>query len=213
MEQNRLYIFAGVFIFAMFSMVCSTPGFQFGTEIVKDLEDTVEALQATVTAFARPSIVPEPTIPPLPTVPSVPTLPTLPTAPTLPTIQLNGSISGHLSYPSDFIPAMVIVAYQINGREWNGTYFAIKTPQDADAYQLNNLPPGQYWVVSFPNQDLGQDPNLAGGYTQAVLCGLSLACTDHALIPVMVSAGQVSKFVDPSDWYAPFGSFPPNPSA
>jgi hypothetical protein len=57
----------------------------------------------------------------------------------------------------------------------------------------------------------GDAPDWGGGYTAAVLCGLSVDCTDHGLLPVTVIAGQVTSGIDPTDWYAEPGAFPPNP--
>lgn len=49
--------------------------------------------------------------------------------------------------------------------------------------------PGVYHVVAYYQ-------NLAGGYTQAVLCGLGENCSDHLLIPVTVKANHTVKNVD-----------------
>jgi hypothetical protein len=57
----------------------------------------------------------------------------------------------------------------------------------------------------------GFPAGLAGGYTQAVPCGLSVNCTDHSLIPVQVNNGVVTQNINPGDWYAPEGSFPSYP--
>jgi hypothetical protein len=53
---------------------------------------------------------------------------------------------------------------------------------------------------------------LVGGYTPAVACGLTVACTDHSLIRVAVPAGETVRGVDIRDWYAPPGTFPPRPA-
>jgi hypothetical protein len=115
-----------------------------------------------------------------------------------------GSISGSLSYPSEFIPAMQIVAFNVND---TNQWFYLSTAENTNTYQFDGLPAGAYIVVAYvAGGDFG------GGYTQAVPCGLSVECTDHNLIPVMVSGGQVTSGVDPQDWYAPEGTFPPNPN-
>ncbi len=44
-----------------------------------------------------------------------------------------------------------------------------------------------------------------------VPCGLKAGCEDHSLIPVEVTAGNMATGVDPVDWYAPAGTFPPRP--
>ena len=54
--------------------------------------------------------------------------------------------------------------------------------------------------------------NLAGGYSFAVLCGLTVDCTDHMLVDVFLEAGITATGIDPGDWYAPPDAFPPNPA-
>jgi len=51
----------------------------------------------------------------------------------------------------------------------------------------------------------------SGGYTIAVLCGLTVDCTDHSLVPIPVAGGLEVSDIDPADWYAPEGTFPPAP--
>ncbi|MFN3309801.1 MAG: hypothetical protein ACK44E_11400 [Anaerolineales bacterium] len=113
-----------------------------------------------------------------------------------------GSIRGNLSYPSQFIPPLRVVAIQFATQE---AYF-VDTVENQTSYQIDNLPPGQYYVIAYTKDGL-----LAGGYTQMVPCGLSAECTDHSLIAVTVQPGQVTADIDPADWYAPADAFPPNP--
>ncbi len=113
-----------------------------------------------------------------------------------------GSISGSLSYPSEFIPPLRVVAFQVDG--FNYRY--VDTMENQSTYQIRGLPPGLYHVVAYV-----MDGTLAGGYTPAVACGLSVDCTDHSLIDVVVASGQDTPNIDPADWYAPEGSFPPMP--
>jgi len=111
-----------------------------------------------------------------------------------------GSISGSLSYPSEFIPPMRVVAFN----QATGGYYWDDTAENQTTYTIASLPPGVYIVVAYYNE-------LAGGYTQSVICGLSVDCTDHSLIPVGVEAGQAINGIDPGDWYAPADAFPDNP--
>jgi hypothetical protein len=122
---------------------------------------------------------------------------------------LSGSIAGQLSYPSEGIPAMAVVAYVAGGSPLD--YYYVVTNAGASSYQIDNLPPGNYHVVSYTLGGGGFPSGLAGGYSQAVPCGLSVDCTDHNLIVVQVLGGQVSPGVDPQDWYAPEGTFPAYP--
>jgi hypothetical protein len=123
--------------------------------------------------------------------------------PVQPPVVQTGSIAGSLSYPSEFIPAMQIVAFNINTDEW----FLLTTAEGSGTYQIDNLPVGSYFIVSYL---VGED--YGGGYTAAVPCGLSVDCTDHSLLPIEVIVGQVSSGINPSDWYAPEGTYPQNPN-
>jgi hypothetical protein len=114
-----------------------------------------------------------------------------------------GSISGNLSYPSEGIPPLRVVAFRTDIDQ----YFYVDTLQNQSTFQIDNLPAGTYHVVAYT-----MDGALSGGYSQAVPCGLSVDCSDHSLIDVAVSDGQVSGGVNPADWYAPQGSFPPFPA-
>jgi len=111
-----------------------------------------------------------------------------------------GSISGSLSYPSEFLPGMRVVAYRVNTSE----YYSLSTQDSQGSYQMDNLPPGIYHVVAYYH-------TLSAGYSQSVACGLNVNCTDHGLIDVVVTAGTVTTGVNPTDWYAPPGTFPAQP--
>ena len=120
-----------------------------------------------------------------------------------PTIALGtGMIAGNLSYPSEYIPALRVVAFNAN------TMVAAATldTQENDSFYTMTLPVGTYNVVAYTMDGL-----LAAGYSQAVLCGLTVACTDHSLVAVQVQANLSLPNIDPGDWYAPPGTFPPMP--
>ena len=113
-----------------------------------------------------------------------------------------GSITGSLSYPSEFIPPLRVFAFQVGSKN----YFYVDTAENQNTYQIDNLPTGYYQIVAYI-----QNGKLAGGYTQAVPCGLSVDCPNHDLLEVPVNSGQVVTGIDPADWYAPDGAFPPVP--
>lgn len=117
----------------------------------------------------------------------------------------NGSISGNLSYPSESIPPLNVVAYQVGTQN----YQYVMTNAGQSTYKIDNLSPGTYHVVAYPMGGGG----FAGGYTQAVPCGLGADCSDHTLINVKVTAGGTATDVNPSDWYAPQGAFPSFPGS
>jgi len=116
----------------------------------------------------------------------------------------SGGIAGQLSYPSSGIPPMMVVAFEVGSQN----YHYVLTLPDTSTYQINDLPPGTYYVVAYTQGDL----SLPGGYTQAVPCGLLATCTDHSLIPVEVKSGEVTQGINPGDFYAPDGTFPSAPA-
>ncbi len=118
-----------------------------------------------------------------------------------------GSISGSLSYPSSALPGMVVVAFTVN----SSFYFYVITNQGQSTYRIDDLPAGTYHVVAYSQAGGNSASGLSGGYTAAVPCGLQASCTDHSLLDVTVTAGQVTSDINPGDWYAPSGTFPANP--
>jgi hypothetical protein len=119
---------------------------------------------------------------------------------------VQGAITGALSYPSEFIPPMRIVAFRIE----DGQVFFVNTQMNEATYTLP-LPAGTYRVVAYVGGVDANATSIAGGFTNAVICGLSVECTDHALIDVMVEQGGMVYRVDLGDFYAPEGAFPPVP--
>src|SRR5258708_29086755 len=114
-----------------------------------------------------------------------------------------GSISGDLNYPASSIPAMYVTAYQYGTQNYQ---FIISTPGQ-NHFKIDGLTPGVYQVIAYTVGGGGFPAGFAGGYTQALPCGLGASCTDHTLIDVTVKAGQTATGIDPFDWYAPPGTF------
>lgn len=114
-------------------------------------------------------------------------------------------IEGRLGYPAETLPAMRIVAFQVA----TGQYYSVDTVAGQATYRLDGLPEGKYNVLAYT---LGSDSvpaGLAGGYTQAVMCGMGPECTDHGLVDVIVFSGEITPGVDILDWLQP--NFPPMP--
>jgi len=118
-----------------------------------------------------------------------------------------GSISGQLNYPASSLPAMYVTAFQTGSQN----YQYVITNAGQGSYKIDNLPPGIYHVIAYTVGGGGFPAGLSGGYSKAVPCGLSVNCTDHTLIDVTVTPGQVTAGVNPFDWYANPGTFPPFP--
>ena len=154
------------------------------------MPDVYTKVDGTLTAMALITNIP------IPTVPVVSTISTLPAT---------GGISGHLSYPSDFIPPLRVVAFDATNVL---TYFYVDTVLNQFEYSIFGLPAGIYHIVSYK---IGSKP-LAGGYTRMVPCGLATGCEDHSFIDVVVIGGVISTNIDPGDWYAAAGAFPPMPN-
>ena len=130
---------------------------------------------------------------------------------------LNATITGKLSYPSEFLPPMRVVLFSVK----NGRAYFVDTAKGQGQFSLN-VPAGTYYLVAYPYEGtagntgqvdsytLGGGP-FAGGYTQMVPCGLASGCDDHTLLQITVPEGQTVT-ADPGDWYAPEGTFPPMPN-
>jgi hypothetical protein len=120
-----------------------------------------------------------------------------------------GAITGHLGYPSDFIPPLALFAIRVGDP---GTYRLLHTqrvPPGSSSYTMAALEPGVYAVVAFVE---GQSSALAGAFTAAAACGFGPNCTDHSAVPVMVRAGETVTGVDVTDWYTGVGAFPSRPA-
>lgn len=163
-----------------------------------------EAMKATGQAIEISKMIPPqatPTLAPCPTcapstmvVTATPAVIPTDTPSPSPTSGPTGGISGALNYPSSFIPAQRVIAFNLN----TGFHYWQNTSSGTASYSFEKLPAGFYHVVSY----LISDPKaMAGGYSQAVPCGLSVDCTDHSLIDVEVKAGQVTTGVNAFDWY------------
>jgi hypothetical protein len=133
------------------------------------------------------------------------------------TSHFNATLTGTLSYPSEFLPPMRVVAFSLTDKK---AYF-VDTAKNQGQFSLK-VPAGSYYLVSYPYEgtagETGQvesyslgGGSFAGGYTQMVPCGLTVSCNDHTLLPITVTENQTVT-ADPGDWYAPEGTFPPVPN-
>ena len=140
---------------------------------------------------------------------AIPSMPGQQPAANTPAVAPVGSIAGSLSYPAEAVPAMAIIAYHVGGSP--NDYYHMVTQQGQTTYQIDNLPGGVYQVVAYTMGGNGFPAGLAGGHTQATLCGYQVNCLDHTLINVTVTAGAVTPNINPGDFYAPPGAFPAYP--
>ena len=119
-----------------------------------------------------------------------------------------GTVSGeYLMFPADILPALRIVFF-------NTDYMPVSytdTAPGQSSYSLE-LPIGSYHVVAYALRGDGFiKAGTAGGYTEAVTCGLTTSCNDHHLLLITLHTGEHLSGINPNDYYAPENSFPPMP--
>ena len=120
-----------------------------------------------------------------------------------------GSITGGLAFPGDAIPALTVVAVDLN----SGKQFSVETRAGQRSYRLD-VAAGRYIVFAVPHgpgveDEPGEQP-LRGAYSAFSVCVLSAPdkaeagqCQDHQLLTVVVGAQETRKRVDLYDWYLP----------
>lgn len=116
---------------------------------------------------------------------------------------LNGTIEGSLSYPSEFIPPLEVCAGNISTNEEFCTYEQIEGNEYdyGTGYRIEVLE-GEYRVYAKVMEGLGTDlDDYKAYYSEFVTCGLDVSCTSHDPITVEVIAGETIKDIDPQDWY------------
>lgn len=115
--------------------------------------------------------------------------------PSDPTLGEDGTIVGSLSYPSDHIPPLRVVAFSLDTDE----YFEVYTALNDYYYQIADLPPGTYHVLAYL---VDYESDFCAAYTQYALCGYWLADCEFnpELVDVVVFPGQTVRQVDLMDW-------------
>ena len=106
-----------------------------------------------------------------------------------------GSIRGELGFPSEYIPPLRVVAFDVYSED----YYYVDTLLNQDTYEITDLPAGTYHVLAYVRDE---GPGIGAGYSKAVPCGLTVECSDHSLIDVLVYSGEVTEGIDPIDYYA-----------
>ncbi len=179
----------------------------------REIDDIVQQTFVALTVQAAIATTPVPsTATPLPLTPTVAAPGDVLPTPTLDgpvPLKPEGGITGGLSYPSEGRPDIMVVAFSTQYYPNGNFYYAFTTPSQG-TYEMV-LPQGEYYIVAYALDAFGNPMGLAAGYTNAVPCGLNASCTNHSLIAVPVAAGGALGGIDPADWYAPEGSFPPYP--
>jgi hypothetical protein len=120
-----------------------------------------------------------------------------------------GTITGSLSYPSEYIPPMAVCATNIHTVEEFCTYEMIEDRiyKYGLGYQIA-LPAGTYHVYAFVTEDDHGTPILDGEpyrayYSVYVTCNQTgnETCESHTPITVTVKENTSVTNIDPQDWY------------
>ncbi len=109
----------------------------------------------------------------------------------------SGTITGALSYPSDFIPEdLTVCAEDISTKKLHCT--SRKTRSGKRYSYTLTAPAGEYFVFARTKEMQG----VRAYYSDFVTCGLDAKCKSHKPIKVVVNPGATTKSVNPQDWYA-----------
>ena len=100
-----------------------------------------------------------------------------------------GSISGSVSYPSQWIPSQNVYAIEVN----TGHYYWVRTSISVASYKITGLPAGTYIVVSY------LDSHIPAGYSNLAACGLNCS-GDHQLVKIELAEGEHKEDINPIDW-------------
>ena len=113
--------------------------------------------------------------------------------------QVSGTVQGKICFPSEGIPPMTV--YFQNYVTNETTQLAIAENQST--YQIE-LIEGNYIAFAYTN-----DGAFGGLYSQHVVCGMTVECTNHDSQIFAVSSESPSADIDICDWYAPDAVPPP----
>jgi hypothetical protein len=114
-----------------------------------------------------------------------------------------GEVTGQICYPSEFIPPLTLYFEEVS----TNLVSQFDHSDGSDNYSVN-LFPGTYVAYAYRT-----GTSIGGSYSEAVLCGLSVNCTDHTLIEFDVLPGQTTSDIDICDYYGDPGDVPPQPGA
>jgi hypothetical protein len=124
-----------------------------------------------------------------------------PTPTPTPTPAPLGTVTGLICYPSEFIPPMTLYFKDVGTSQ----VFDFAHNDGSMNYSVQ-LTPSTYVAYAYRT-----GTNIAGSYSQAVPCGLTVNCTDHSLIPFQVTSGMTTQDIDICDYYGDPGDIPPPP--
>lgn len=107
-------------------------------------------------------------------------------------------IEGSLSYPSEGIPADLMVCAE--NQETKKLFCTGEKIEDAKyqyhyGYKLE-VPPGKYYVYAFTSEIVGYKAY----FSEHVICGSLASCPSHEPVAVTIKAGATISGIDPGDW-------------
>ena len=115
--------------------------------------------------------------------------------------QGNGKIKGKLTYPSEFIPADMVVCVEgttrtvcSNSRDKAGYVF--KVNRGAARYEIS-LPAGKYYIYGKTREMAGEKAY----YNEFVKCGMDVRCKSKKKIRLTVRSGRTISGITVGDWY------------
>lgn len=106
------------------------------------------------------------------------------------TATIYGSASGQICYPESPSPELIVYLENINTH----VIYEVEINADQTSFQAE-IPPGGYFAFAWLT-----DYSQGGSYSQAVICGMGAACTDHTLATFFVSSGNEAADIDICDW-------------
>ena len=110
-----------------------------------------------------------------------------------------GTLTGSLTYPSDAIPADVVVyAENLDTGKVYQTKERVKAErfQYGTGYELE-VPVGRYYVYGAQTSNPGD----RAYYNQVIVCGIKAECTDTTKVEVVVKEGQRTIDATVGDWW------------
>ena len=115
------------------------------------------------------------------------------------------TITGELSYPSDFdFPPMIVCAEAVTSKSIHCTAKRIQNRRSRKFTYALRVPAGSYYVfATVPNGDDAAEGyrGYKAYYSEFVRCGLLVQCPSHDPVKVTVRAGQTLTRINPGDWY------------
>jgi hypothetical protein len=110
-----------------------------------------------------------------------------------------GAIAGRLSYGSDHVPEMHVVAFATDGSRFFDTWTVASL--SVVPYRIE-VPPGTYYVAAYTRN---HDPRVTQAYSEWDACGGADGCDrsildNNFIAPVRVGAGQVVRNINPNDY-------------